>query len=50
MIPMNIVISVPVDENLAAFIGKKGSENSITFYNRKLEKDVVVALYPNQED
>ncbi len=47
---MNIVISVPVDENLASFIGKKGSENSITFYNRKLENDVVVVLYPNQED
>ena len=50
MVAMNIVISVPVDEGLASFIGKKGSENSITFYNRKLEKDVVVALYPNQED
>ena len=50
MVAMNIVISVPVDEGLASFIGKKGSENSISFYNRKLGDDVVVALYPNQED
>jgi selenocysteine-specific translation elongation factor len=50
MVFMNMVISVPVDENLASFIGKKGSENSITFYNRKLENDVIVALYPNQEE
>jgi selenocysteine-specific translation elongation factor len=47
---MNIVIAVPVDESLAEFIGKKGSVNSITFYNRKMENDVVVALYPNQDE
>lgn len=47
---MNIVIAVPVDEGLASFIGKKGSSNGITFYNRKIENDVIVALFPNQED
>ncbi len=47
---MNIVIAVPVDENFAAFIGKKGSANSITFYNRKQEGDMIVALFPGQED
>jgi selenocysteine-specific translation elongation factor len=47
---MNIVVAVPVDEELASFIGKKGSSESITFYNRKLGNDVVVALYPSQED
>jgi selenocysteine-specific translation elongation factor len=47
---MNIVIAVPVDENFAAFIGKKGSSNSITFYNRRAESDVIVALFPSQED
>ncbi len=47
---MNVVVAVPLDEQLASFIGKKGSENSITFYNRKLGSDVVVALLPGQED
>jgi selenocysteine-specific translation elongation factor len=47
---MNIVVAVPVDENLAAFIGKKGSANSITFYNRKSGSDVIVVLFPSQED
>ncbi len=31
---MNIVVSVPLNENLASFIGKNGSANSITFFNR----------------
>lgn len=47
---MNIIVAVPVDAELASFIGKKGSEESITFYNRKLGNDVIVALYPSQED
>lgn len=47
---MNIVVAVPVDENLASFIGKKGSANSITFYNRKSESDVIVVLFPSQDD
>lgn len=47
---MNIVLAVPVDEQLASFIGKKGSANSITFYNRKIDEDVIVALFPGQED
>ena len=47
---MNIVAAVPVDESLASFIGKKGSENSITFYNRKSGADVVVVLVPNQAE
>ena len=47
---MNIIIAVPVDENLAAFIGKKGSSESITFFNRKFENDVIVMLFPSQED
>jgi selenocysteine-specific translation elongation factor len=47
---MNIIIAVPVDENLAAFIGKKGSSESITFFNRKFENDVIVMLFPSQDD
>jgi selenocysteine-specific translation elongation factor len=47
---MNLIVAVPVDENLASFIGKKSSENSIAFYNRKMGDDVIVALLPNQSD
>jgi selenocysteine-specific translation elongation factor len=47
---MNIVVAVPVDENLASFIGKKGSSESITFFNRKVGSDVIVMLFPSQED
>ena len=47
---MNIIIAVPVDENLASFIGKKGSAESITFFNRKFENDVIVMLFPSQEE
>ncbi len=47
---MNVVVAVPVDENIASFIGKRGSANSITFYNRKSGKDVIVALFPSQEE
>ncbi|MGD0728948.1 MAG: EF-Tu/IF-2/RF-3 family GTPase [Candidatus Micrarchaeaceae archaeon] len=44
---MHTIIAVPFDETLAEFIGKKGSENSITFFNRKLNDDVIVALQPS---
>ncbi len=47
---MNIIIAVPVDENLASFIGKKGSAESITFFNRRFENDVIVMLFPSQDD
>lgn len=47
MIKMNRIIAIPFDETLAEFIGKKGSENSITFYNRKQGEDVIVALMPS---
>lgn len=47
---MNIVVAVPVDESYASFLGKKGSSNGITFYNRKVGNDVVVALFPSHED
>ncbi len=44
---MNYVVALPLDPGLAEFLGKKGSENSITFYNRKLGGDVIVALAPS---
>ncbi|MGC8670028.1 MAG: EF-Tu/IF-2/RF-3 family GTPase [Candidatus Micrarchaeia archaeon] len=46
---MDILVALPFDEELAKFIGKKGSENSITFYNKKNGNDVIVALMPNME-
>ncbi len=47
---MNLIVAVPVDEALASFMGKKGSANSITFYNRKEGGDVIVALLPSQDE
>lgn len=47
---MNTVVAVPLDEELAAFVGKKGSANGITFYNRKTEKGVITALFPSQDE
>ncbi len=44
---MNHVIAVPLDQNLAEFIGKKGSVNGITFFDRKSGDDVIVALMPS---
>lgn len=47
---MNYIISVPLSSSLASFIGKKGSEDSLTFYNRKLDNDVIVALAPGANE
>jgi selenocysteine-specific translation elongation factor len=43
----NTIVAVPFDEELANYIGKKGSENSLTFYNRKVNDDTVIALMPS---
>ncbi len=43
---MNRIVSVPLNEELASLIGKKGSVNGISFFNRKIGDDVIVALYP----
>lgn len=40
-------MGVPIDISLAESIGKKGSENSMIFYNRKVGDDVIVALAPS---
>lgn len=44
---MNTIIAIPFDEELAEFVGKKGSENSITFYNRRFNNDTIVAIMPS---
>ena len=43
---MNYIVSVPVNENVASFIGKKGSDEGIIFFNRKMDADVIVAIMP----
>ncbi len=43
----NYIIGVPNSTDLANFIGKKGSENSITFYNRTYNGNVMTALEPS---
>ena len=47
---MHYVVSVPVNENLASFIGKKGSDEGLAFYNRKIGDDVIVAVMPANRD
>ena len=42
----SIIVAIPNDAELAASIGKKGSENSITFYNRKAST-IITALTPS---
>ncbi|MGD0510499.1 MAG: EF-Tu/IF-2/RF-3 family GTPase [Candidatus Micrarchaeaceae archaeon] len=44
---MNTIVAIPFDDELAGFIGKKGSENSMTFYNRKINDDVIVGMMPS---
>ncbi|MGC8730248.1 MAG: hypothetical protein ACP5RP_02620 [Candidatus Micrarchaeia archaeon] len=41
---MNNIIGIPIDEELAKSLGKKGSENSITFYNRSIGENVLIFL------
>ncbi|MDE1824121.1 MAG: hypothetical protein KGI00_04160 [Candidatus Micrarchaeota archaeon] len=43
---MNYIVALPLNKSLAEFMGKKGSENGITFYNRKADDNVIVVLMP----
>lgn len=43
---MNYLVALPIDAKLAEFLGKGGSENSITYYNRKNVDDVMVFIAP----
>lgn len=47
---MNYIVSVPVNENVASFIGKKSSEEGLVFFNRKLSNDVIVAIMPQNRE
>jgi len=42
----SLVVALPNDAVLAGEIGKKGSENGITFYNRKIGEEAIVVLVP----
>lgn len=41
------IISVPIDKELGPLIGKRGNETSMTFYNRKVGDDIIVAIAPS---
>ncbi len=47
---MNTIVAIPLGSSLAEFIGKRSSENSISFYNRKERGNVVVAMVPSSID
>ncbi len=42
----SLVVAIPNDAELAGEIGKKGSENGITFYNRNAGGEAIVILVP----
>lgn len=42
----SLIVALPNDPVLAGEIGKKGSENGITFYNRKTDNGVIVVMAP----
>ena len=44
---MNFVIAIPLDKELADFVGKGNDEGSIIFHNRKMESNVIVGLAPS---
>ncbi|MDE1865876.1 MAG: hypothetical protein KGH94_04545 [Candidatus Micrarchaeota archaeon] len=41
------IIAVPIDRELGPLIGKKGNETSMSFYNRKVGSDIIVAISPS---
>ncbi|MDE1847181.1 MAG: hypothetical protein KGH52_03940 [Candidatus Micrarchaeota archaeon] len=47
---MNQIVAIPIDKQLADFIGKGSSEGSISFHNRKVDGKVVVGLSPSSLD
>lgn len=46
----HLLISIPNDEALAGRLGKKGSVNGLTFYNRKVDDSVFVILTPSNPE
>lgn len=46
----NIILAIPNDQELAARLGKKGSTNGVTFYNRKDGDSVFAILSPTNAE
>ena len=46
----NIMVSIPNDPELAGRLGKKGSSNGLTFYNRKADDSVFVIISPTSPE
>lgn len=44
---MDTIVAVPLDSELASFIGKKGVDESIAFYNRKMGNDIIIGIAPS---
>lgn len=42
----SLVVAILNDQELAEYVGKKGSTNGVAFYNRKLPDATITALYP----
>ncbi len=43
----NIIVAIPNDIELAQSIGKKGTENGVVFYNRRINDTNIVVLTPS---
>jgi selenocysteine-specific translation elongation factor len=43
----SLVVALPNDSALAGEIGKRGSQNGITFYDRKMGEEAIVVLTPS---
>ncbi len=43
----SLIVAIPNDEALAAEIGKKGSQNGVTYYNRKVDDGAIVVIVPS---
>ncbi|EQD58947.1 elongation factor Tu domain 2 protein, partial [mine drainage metagenome] len=43
----NIIVAMPNSTRLAEILGKKGSENGLTFYNRRGDTKNIVMLSPH---
>ncbi|MGC8571710.1 MAG: EF-Tu/IF-2/RF-3 family GTPase [Candidatus Micrarchaeia archaeon] len=43
---MNLIISVPLNVAIAESLGKKGTEGNLTFYNRVIDNNAIVVLFP----
>ncbi len=47
---MNYLLSIPINNGVADFIGKKGAEDSLAYYNRIYNDDTIVAISPSNLD